>query len=118
MKKIFQIIVVSLLILSPWFLFSKFQDYQKQQYFEKSQQQQLEGDKIYGQKVLEERRKDPLFDLLPVETSQFQIVPTMDVRYEYTIVAKIEDKEKVKQAFFDWVKDKNIDISNLTILYE
>lgn len=115
MKKILLIIIFIFLGL---FLYSRFQHYQKQSNFDKSQKAQQEGDKIYSQKVLEESRKDPLFELLPVETAEFQIAPTLDIRYEYTVVSKISDKEKAKQAFLAWVQEKKLDISNLKIIYE
>lgn len=118
MRKLKFIFLGLIILFLTLFLIIKYQQIQRQRYIDKSQREQKEGDKIYAEKVLEERRKDPLFDFIPLETQEFILVPTLDVRYEYTVVARIEDKQKAKQAFLNWVKDRNLDISHLNIIYQ
>lgn len=119
MKKIILIVIVLILVgVSAVLIVNRVQKIREQEYINEAQKKQAELDKNFSELVKKERQLDPLMPLLPIETTEFNVHPYLEEPYTYYVESKGADKDKAKEAFEKWVKERNLDISNLHIRYD
>jgi len=86
--------------------------------FLESQKKQAEMDKKYAETETEAAKNNPFIRDISPNTNEYSVFQVPESDATYIIFLKGTDKEKSKQKFLNFVKEHNLDISNVNISYE